>query len=62
MQKEIRRLAMQLPERVASTPERVLFVNPFALTFVLLSARKSEHLAMGGNALLAYLPTQAETT
>ena len=53
---------MQLPERVASTPERVLFVNPFALTFVLLSARKSEHLAMGGNALLAYLPTQAETT
>ncbi len=41
VQEEIRRFAVQLPERVASTPERVLFVNPFALTFVLLKGTRT---------------------
>jgi len=36
MQEEIRRFGMELPEGVASTPERVLFVHPFAFCFVLL--------------------------
>ena len=36
MQEKVRRFAMQLPERVASAPEWMLFIDPFAFFLVLL--------------------------
>jgi hypothetical protein len=36
MEEKVRRFCMQLPEGVAGTPKRVLFVYPFSFLFVLL--------------------------
>jgi hypothetical protein len=42
MQEKIWRLAVQLPECVASTPERVLLINPLTLALVLLRTPRDE--------------------
>jgi hypothetical protein len=44
MQEKVWRLAVQLPEGVASTPERMLLVNPLAFALVLLRTWGGENL------------------